>query len=321
MNIIDKVAAAVVPGGGSSDAASLDPMNVLVDLRPPANILEILTPILQSLGLSWEEITLEDNVAGMGDQRKIHRCRLNGTLEFFLAHIPNWILERNSGADRAAVDFLRHSFSEGGRVYIVSEGINNFKIAFSGTFLAWKQQSKINALLIPWSTLQELKERIAASPAITSNQRAHYLRLVFSLDELGTAKGSASPATLTDPEKKQFAAILAKQASDFALGSKGYFTDLLKNTNLPKPWEEARIAALSGISGSDANDLAEWATTIGTNTKEGRQAYTVLAEFIEHMMGGVGLEDQKTLKKWALNKPLILTQPARDAFHAKFPQV
>ncbi|HEX4632066.1 MAG TPA: hypothetical protein VH188_13995 [Chthoniobacterales bacterium] len=295
-----------------------DPMAVLVDLRLPSNILETLAPILQGLGFSWDEVTLTDNV-GFNDQRKITRCRLNDALECFLAYIPSWILERNTKADNAAVDFLRHSFDAGGRIYIVSEGVQSLKIAFIGTFQSWRQQSQITAHLLPWNLLQELKDAMAAGQALLPLQRTNFLKIVFKLDQPGIGGGPAVAATLNDAERKEFAAILAKQASGYALGPKSYYSDLLRTSNLPQQWEDQRIAALGGLPEADAAALVQWAINTGRNTKEGRQFYTVLAEFVGRMMETVGLEDQKTLMRWVLTKPLIFDDAARKALRQKFP--
>jgi hypothetical protein len=324
LNTVVKLAEAVsgliptAPAAARPDP-TLDPIAVLSDLRLPDEVLEMVAPVLQGLGFSLEAITLSDTL-GFNDTRQIHRCRLNASVDFFLAHIPSWILERNTKNDRAAVDFLRHSFNQGGRVYIVSEGVESLKIAFIGTFEAWRQQSQITAHLIPWNLLKELKETITAGQALTPAQRTTYLKIVFKLDG-GPGPGAppAANAALNDSERKELATILAKQASGHALGTKGYYSALLKNSNLPQGWVDARIAALGGVPEADATALVQWAVDTGTNTKDGRQSHTVLAELIENLMMDVGLEQQKVLKQWALNKPLILTQAARDAFQQKYP--
>jgi len=298
--------------------SALDPGTVLLDLRLPASVLEMLSPILKLLGFELDEYTLEDTM-GLGDQRKVHRCRLDGVLELFLIHIPKWILERNGNNDRAAVDYLRHSFSEGARVYVISEEVDALKIAFKGTLTAWRVQGKINAVFIPWELLQDLQRETFPVQVLTPSKRQGYLKLIFELDDVIEPGKPAASMALDDTETKQFIAILVKKAGTSGLEYKAYFSDLIKNSNLPMNWQTERIAALVGNPETDASNLVKWAVAAGTNTSIGRQSHTVLAELMQRLMDAVGLEDQKILKRWVVNKPLISDQAARDAFCEKFP--
>src|SRR5262245_2365636 len=134
-------------GALRSDPA-VNPMDVLLDLRLPKNLLDRISPILEALGFKCDESTL---TFPFGEDRKIHRLQTNGGLELFLVYIPKWILERNGTIDKAAVDYIYHYFPAGTRVYLISEGVDVLKTAFEGQFATWRQAFNINVLLVPWA--------------------------------------------------------------------------------------------------------------------------------------------------------------------------
>jgi hypothetical protein len=288
---------------------TLDPGKVLRDLRLPQELLNSLSTMLQALGFSWQEDTLEET---FGDESWIvHRLTLTTASVSFLIHIPKSILDRNSPKDREAVDYIRHGFPSGARVWMISEGLDALKLAFKNIFETWENHGSILVRFIPWTNIQEMQASIANG--ITPGKRQIFLKQIFAVN-LPTA-GSTHIATFTldENERTKLSEILRKQAKNAPQGFKGYFVQLLNSSRLPSNLQTERVAALSGTH-ADARALINWAIDMGTNPE--RKSHAVLAELIECMIDNVGLEDKTFLYGLVSQKPLIVDLEALDEFRS-----
>jgi hypothetical protein len=124
-----------------------------------------------------------------------------------------------------------------------------------------------------------------------------------------------------EPEKReQLINIVARQAhtAPQTVGSKGYLTNLLNNTQLPDNWKIERSGALTGSPLNDASALIDWAIIQQINTRRG--THSVLAELIESLLDYVGKDDKDFLRRLVLDTPLILDSNAVTKFCARWPE-
>ena len=315
-----------VRGGVIPSDPTLDPVQVLKDLRLPPELQKSVIPVLTAFGFEHDEWALNDP-QGFEDPCPVNRFWRMPAQKSFLVHIPKWILVRNSVLDRMAVDYIRHFFEARAQVYLISsdersrwlEGVDILKTAFEVKFETWRAESKINVILIPWSKFEEMQTEASKPAGVPPAKLQTYWNVVFKLGP------PAKPAKidLTPDEREQLVEIFVTQAKHAPqpLGFAGYFRELIiKDSNLPEEWKENRIAALVGIPKTDAGNLIDWALDTGKNKNDGRHSYTVLAEILDPLMAKAGPDDLKFIKGLVLQKPLLLDQAARDAFCAKHPQ-
>jgi hypothetical protein len=311
--LLDQTAA---KGGVIPSDPTLDPVQVLKDLRLPPNLQQSFKQILTALGFEMDECMLD--LSAFDEPRSAHQFWMTSGPKLFLIYIPNWILERNSETDRMAVNYIRQFFPTEARIYLISEEVTDLKMAFMETFKTWRLQGKINVILIRWSKFKEMQAEASQPTGVLPAKRQSFLRLVFELDQLPEDGPQAAKIDLTPKERQQLVDIFVSQASAApqALGVKGYFISLIKTSNLPKKWQTNRIAALSGDPENDARDLINWAVTMGRNTD--RPSYSVLAELLEVLMDSVG-SDQVFISKIILTKPLLFDENAKQQFCIKYP--
>src|SRR6266536_646989 len=302
-------------GGVIPSDPTLDPAQVLKDLRLPQNLQQNFTPILKAFGFEMDECALDD-VQGFEEARSVHRFWITSTQKLFLIPIPNWVLERNSDNDRMAVDYIRHFFQTEARVYLISEGVNFLRTAFEGNFETWRLHSRINVILIPWGKFKEMQPEAPKPTGLPPGKRQAFLKLVFKLDQLSAEGLQLAKIDLTPEERERLVGIFVSQASTSSLGFKGYFASLIKSSNLPENWQMERIAAMGGNPNDDATDLINWALKMGRNTK--RESHSVLAEILEVLIESVGSENQTFIKQLVLGKPLLFDEKARKDFRDKY---
>ena len=96
---------------------------------------------------------------------------------------------------------------------------------------------------------------------------------------------------LTHDDIESLTAILEEQAlaNSVSMGEKGYYRNLIQQTNMPSNWKSRRIGALVGSFDLDARELLLWADNQGSNTADMR--YSTLGSLLEKVLPDLGGEN------------------------------
>ena len=216
----------VAPGN-----STLDPIQVLKDLRLPENLQKGFKAIFTAFGFEMSECTLE---SGFDEPRSANQFWMTSGQKLFLIHIPNWILERNSETDRIAVSYVFRFFPTEARVYLISEEVIDLQMAFLDNFESWRLNSNINVILIPWSKFKEMQTETSKPAGLSPAKRQAFLRLVFKLDQLPKDGFESAKLNLTPEERQTLIDIFVTQAKNApkSVGLEGYFINLIDSSNI-----------------------------------------------------------------------------------------
>jgi len=291
----------------------INPFEVLLDLRLPGNLPRELAPVFAALGLELED-DLRTDTSGTGQQRRLHRLHTADDSSMYMMHIPRFILQRPGEiSNLAALDHLRLSFMQNTRLYLVSEGTDYLVPELDDRLNAWRRR-ELYVTFIPWKNIEEMKEAFADHTI--ADRRRSFRATYFALEDpplQAPVRITLNDIELDQEEYETLVRIMAGEAqhAPMILGPKGFFSNVLKESQLPQQWQDERIADLTGMPRSDAIRLVKWALHKQWNTT--RTTYSVLAELITPMIENVGQPHKKFLIDLVVTKPLV-TQAAIEEF-------
>jgi hypothetical protein len=126
------------------------------------------------------------------------------------------------------------------------------------------------------------------------------------------------PPAITYDDKEKLVAVLAKLSDDAAAPGAPYFQNLVKQANFNDKIRGQGLAGYIGDSSFNARRLVNFATTVGTNPKDGNAALGSILMPLLQPQPQVGVEDGMLFAGLIVGYELVKNKAVREELRARY---